>query len=397
MFATLSKSPAKLSPFQMSRNFASPSRSISPEQLHSIRQRLVTDTPKLYKENVLSYPDLQPSQEHSFGSSHLGKQSAVEPTPHKDPSFHLQNLSIHDSTFRSNNQESHRPEQVEELPADEPSSLDTKLGDFENPALQKLLARSVNKEQEFGTFVTNIISLSLWNLLSNFVKLFVSQTATEKQLRVQLYKKINRVDWLHNIWTNEYFTYVCDTVTWNRVNCAFHLLICFNLVLSVWRLLSNGRTTDLHLTAKQRELLGLKGGRGHSNHHGSNVSRSSTDMHKPHIIHTRRSTDPQDSRSLPDQQETPFLFKSLKTPNRVKQTETPVLPYAQPKFQQSVQFGGRSSVFGDAQRTGAGYNNNAATNQLRQPTTQFQQQGNKAYVASPRYSYIMNSPSARQL
>ena len=385
----------------MSRNFASPSRSMSPEQLHSIRQRLVTDTPKLYKDNVLSYPDLQPPRQPEIGSSKYGMHVPADSNQHKDPSFHLQNLSLHDSKTAATTTTNQQQEQRDEVLMDDFSRMDTKLGDFENPALQKLLKRSVNKEQEFSTFVTNIISLSLWNLFSNFVKLFVSHTTTGKQLRVQLYKKINRVDWIQDILANEYVKYVAGTVTWNRVNCAFHLLVCYNLVLSVWRLLSNGRTSDLHLSAKQRQLLGLKGGKGKGSQHSGSNDISAASMRKPHIIQTRKPNDAADNnRVIPDQAETPFLFKSLKTPNRAKQNEpaqTQNLPYTQPKFQQTAQFGGRSSVFGDVQRAGPGYGS-AMGNQARQPAAQFQQQPvNKAYVASPRYSYIMNSPGAHHL
>ncbi|SMN18614.1 similar to Saccharomyces cerevisiae YLR018C POM34 Integral membrane protein of the nuclear pore [Maudiozyma saulgeensis] len=412
----------------MSKNFVSPSRPISRDQLNSVRQKFVRDSPNLYKQNILSYPKLEP---HSSDSNTFTKTSSSQIN---DPLFNLRNLSL--GNLSNNKNEAipiTQPSQtnVEELshPIENDDTYQlTELGNFENPVLRKLLRRSVNKEQEFQTIITNIIGVSLWNLIINFITLFIEHSNTGKQLYCTLYKRLWSFKWLQIIYGNSYFkSLILGRLTWNHINYIFHLIICYNLIFAVWRLFSNGKTTDLKLTDKQKQLLGLKNynDNNDTNNNGTNNKNSriqfkfgNENINKPHIIQMNRPGQTllhqnNTNVTVNDTPSTPFLFKSLKTPQKLRQEQHQ--QQQQSHFQPMNHTINKTNAFGDLRRTAVTnhYSNNNMNNGNPYATPSYNSMNNnnnnnnqnghaapminKAYVASPKYSYLMNSPGPNHL
>ena len=358
----------------MDKNFSTSSRPITRDQLNTIKQRFVKETPGLYQRNILSYPK-------------ENKQPAE--TTRKDPLFNLRNLSLNNGLTSEN--KSSIPSPNEEIITDQEqtNSNSLQLGNFENPVLNKLLKRSVNKEYEFSKIVTNIIGLSIWNLVINFIDLFIKHSSMGKQMYGSIYKQIWNMKWIHIIYSNTTMKSVIDNITSRNINYLFHIVVSYNLLIATWRLFSNGKIDDLNLTNKQKQLLGIQNDQNKS---------EKREMNKPHIIETNRTNNNINSNIVREAPVTPFLFKSMKSPLRAREE--------QENSNVNNTFGNthnhheftKTNVFGDIRRTAINNNyNNTYDTPMTNTTAVSTTQTNKAYVASPKYTYLMNSPRSNHM
>ncbi|CAD1779263.1 some similarities with Saccharomyces cerevisiae YLR018C POM34 Integral membrane protein of the nuclear pore [Maudiozyma barnettii] len=407
----------------MSKNFASSSRPISRDQLNSIREKFVRDSPNLYKQNILSYPKLE-SHSTDTNAKTLLSSSSTSSSQLRDPLFNLRNLSLGNPSANINTTAS-QPQQSEIITYELSPIKDnnvfqtTELGNFENPVLQKLLKRSINKEQEFHTIVANIIGLSLWNLIAKFLILFFAHSTMGKQLYCTLDKRIWSWKWLQTTYGNKTFgLIISEKITWNHINYTFHVILCCNLIFSIYRLFSNGKTTDLKLSDKQKQLLGLNNINSNNKEKGTQFKFGNQsineNMNKPHLIqmngpgqslHKKNNSNV----AVDGTPSTPFLFKSLKTPQKLRQQQQLENMHFQP-INNSIY---RTNAFGDLRKTAAtnnysnnnfNNNNSSSSNPYITPGYDFKNNNkhslsmtNEAYVASPKYSYLMNSPGPNHL
>ncbi|KAG0671362.1 hypothetical protein C6P45_000816 [Maudiozyma exigua] len=356
----------------MDKNFSTPSRPITRDQLNTIKQRFVKETPGLYQRNVLSYPK----------DSKQATQNVAENTT-RDPLFNLRNLSLN-SGFTTENKSSVPSHNEEILPDQELNDSQTlQLGNFENPILSKLLKRSINKEYEFNKIVTNIIGLSIWNLMINFIDLFVKHSSMGRQMYARIYTQIWDIKWVHIIYSNVTMKSIIDNLTSRNINYLFHILVCYNLIIATWRLFSNGKINDLNLSNKQKQLLGIQDKKSKSEKY---------EMNKPHIIETNRTNNISNANGniLREAPVTPFLFKSLKSPLRTREEQEITNGHNAFGQTHNHEFT-KTNVFGDIRKTAINnnYTNTYVTPMSNVTTTA---QTNKSYVASPKYTYLMNSP-----
>ena len=179
---------------------------------------------------------------------------------------------------------------------------------------------------------------------------------------------------------------IIDKLTSQNINYLFHIIVCYNLLIATWRLFSNGKINDLNLTNKQKQLLGIQ------DNQNKNQKR---EMNKPHIIETNRNNDTTNSNMVRDTPMTPFLFKSMKSRLTVREEQETINMNNAFGHTNNHEFS-KSNIFGDIRRTAINNNyNNAYATPMTNVTSTVQT--NKAYVASPKYTYLMNSPRSNHM
>ncbi|CCK73026.1 Pom34p KNAG_0M01730 [Huiozyma naganishii CBS 8797] len=359
-----------------------PSRPLSRDQMQTLRMRVVEESPRLYRDNLLSDPVSQVVQQQKL---HQQQQQQKQTVRKMDAPAE----TVGAAGFRSAN-----------------------LGSFENPVLDKVISRTINKESEFQVVVTNVLIFFLWNLLYKSTQLLLEHSAYGRKLSKQCMQTLWSLQRAHPRWGPLWQLFQdASVVKADYLNHLVGIVLGFNIVTALFKLRSRINTRDLELTQRQRELLGLDP-RNHpqGDTKGGHIT-------KPHVVISSSNTDrsAQNSRLSRDSQSsagstgsaqqspppTPFLFKSLQTPLKSKQTDakqqqTPHLPHT------------KVSAFG---------NNPLTTDRKQQVRFPFQETGqgtgvasstasmadhlpktpnltaNKGYIPSSKYSYMMNSPS----
>lgn len=170
----------------------------------------------------------------------------------------------------------------------------------------------------------------------------------------------------------------------------FHLVVIINVLFSLWRLSSKVKTEDLHLNETQRQLLGVGDQSKDSAH--TEMHRKSAKEPSSELVSSKES-----NTTPPEPPNTPFLFKSLETPMRLKQKQEAVADVTQSAVVNRV------NAFGLSQSS---FNNNKIRSNTRNfskpdtglfPTSLMSTPVSKTgYIPSSKYTYMMNSPTPRK-
>ncbi|GAV52450.1 hypothetical protein ZYGR_0AG04410 [Zygosaccharomyces rouxii] len=350
---------------------ATPSRPISREQFTSLRQRVAKDSPKLYKNKVLSGPDEQVNIHTN--------QNSLPHTVGKATPVATKSTGIKPSSPTS---------QV-------PAPASNEIGSFENPVLHTLAQRTVNKEWETQRLVVNIIAWAIWDLLSKFC----STLAKHSKMGRELVSWINRELARRNSHSNNsivgffqrfYHRYpsVWNKLNWSNINFIFHLVVIINVLFSLRRLLSKVRTDDLQLNENQRQLLGVVDQSDASIVHHDSAKESE-------LVSSKES-----NTTPPEPPSTPFLFKSLETPMKLRQKQEADSIISKNVTQSA--FVNRMNAFGLSQ-SALSNRMNPSTKSISKPSTGLFPSnlmatpvGKTGYIPSSKYTYMMNSPTPRK-
>lgn len=354
---------------------ATPSRPISREQFTSLRRRVAKDSPKLYKNRVLSGPDEQ-----------------VNVRTNQDKSSH--NLTKV-ASVATKSTEIKSPPSSSQVSTPAPTSTSNEIGSFENPVLHTLAQRTVNKEWETQRLVVNIIAWAIWDLLSKFCSTLAKHSKFGKELvswiNRELMQRNNNSNssifgFFHQIYNR--YPSLWKKLNWSNINFIFHLVVIINVFFSLKRLISKVKTDDLPLNENQRQLLGVAD--------QSNDSTVFQESAKDSELVPSKESDT----TSPEPPNTPFLFKSLDTPMKLRQkqernsiTSKDVTPSA------SV---GRVNAFGLSQSALNNRIHQSARNISNSGASLFPSSlaatpaGKTGYIPSSKYTYMMNSPTPRK-
>ncbi|AQZ13028.1 POM34 (YLR018C) [Zygosaccharomyces parabailii] len=331
-----------------------PSTPISREQFTSLRRKMAKDSPKLYKNKVLSEVGNEKLQTVPKSSEVVAKPVVAS----------------------------------EKYPKE--------IGSFENPVLHTLAHRTVNKELETQRLVVNIVSLAVWNLISKFTGTLATHSTWGKQLVGYLGREVSQLGiqrtFMH--WYSEY-PGIFKRINWQNLNFFFHTIVVCNVAISVWRLFAKVKTDDLQLNDNQKKLLGVDG-EGHTSNQGHSAVEELASVE-------------QSKRSPPEPPSTPFLFKSLETPMKTRQREQ--MQERQRRTQSVIPkkinaFGTLKSSLprrppgsGGSLNAGLFTPNMTASSGPSAATTTYNLStpvGRTGYIPSSKYAYMMNSPSPRK-
>lgn len=404
--------------------YATPSRPISMEQFHSLREKMVKESPKLYKNQMLSDPAKR--------SEMASKSQSVPVTPKNSSIFGsrqpapvgLNGNENYRGTFNSSSVGKGEDMQILESENDrldrpgdsmvDPNIIE--LGSFESPILRKLASRTVNKEMETQTIVVNLVILAIWNLFAKFLKIFILHARYGKELAAFFHRTfwgwqtaLSVLKWYHK------HPRIADWVNWSNFDLLLHSIVTYNVIISLWRLFSKVKVDDLNLTKSQRELLGLSSNDDKKAAAAAYQTSSST-IEKPHVIlNNQKGSLSQASSNSQTVPSTPFLFKSLETPLKAKameqqqqqqQQQINLQRQAQSAFVSKVNaFGSlRSNMMMNKNGKHSINNNNTNTNTNKNtftPTATTSAPlptpvGRTGYIPSNKYAYMMNSPSPRK-
>lgn len=315
--------------------YATPVRPVSREQFRSLRQKMVKESPGLYRNKVLSDPSLRTTLQ--------SKSAPLIPN-------HREEIAEKDEVEETNDESS--------------------LGNFESPVLRQLASRTVNKELETQIIVTNLITLSIWDLVTKFSKIFLDYSPIGRRVLEFVHERFWK--WKLGIWVYKFHRErptLARLMTWSSLDTLLHIVVAYNVVASLWRLFSRVKVDDLNLTKSQKELLGLD----------SLQSASAPTISKPHVIldQGKPVAKPDELResgeSVPA---TPYLFKSLETPLKAKQREQ--------RQQIDLQRQGLGTTVSKINAFGSNFNKIESTSGLN------------GYIPSSKYAYMMSSPSPRK-
>ena len=401
MFSTVRKSP-----FQTDGNAAVDASG------GSIRSELLREVPKLYKDIELSYVP-RGGVEGELGRSRgdNGYHSDNGNDHNASMSIPIHKLSLRDSdkitSVRGTNdigsgffglkrlregkiskhgvESDQSKDDTSQMVANNTAANLNKLGNFENPVLEKLVKRSINKELEFRKIIVNIVSLSLWNLTVKFTSYFITYTDMGQELLLQL-----RVYWVSLIRKlNQSGIPLLGFKNWaasaspynfEHVNLIVHLLVLYNLLVASWRLFSSIKTSDLNLNSKQRRLLGL-----------DPVGRSTSSMDNQDHQEAGNSGFRRVNK-VAELPRTPFLFRQSNLPDSRDIPEASEILNGEDAKTRKDTFGtGQQSVTSFIENHN-GPNVNRTTGFSRYTENKTQTGHNVGYIPSEKYTYMMGSP-----
>ncbi|QLQ81086.1 hypothetical protein HG537_0E04410 [Torulaspora globosa] len=350
--------------------FATPSRPITREQFHSLRQKMVKESPRLYRNKILSDPSETRRTTTKSYVRETVRDNVVE--------LNSRQLGELNSDLIRGDEKS-----VSEMA----SFSGAEPGNYENPVLNKLASRTVNKEMETQIIVTNLIVLAIWDLFTKFLKIFVDYSHLGKVIVSVAQERVSKLKlgiWIYRL--NRDFPWLVKRLSWSNLDTVFHLIVAYNVLGSLWRLFSKVRVSDLNLNSSQRELLGLQSNDVFQDSHASSSSNK-----KPHVILDQNKRVPRDKEdgettSVPA---TPFLFKSLETPLKAKQREQ---NQQQQRTQLDLQRQAQSASVSKVNAFGSNFDR-IESRPVPWTTSQI---GPAGYIPSSKYAYMMSSPSPRK-
>ncbi|SCV03520.1 LAMI_0H08812g1_1 [Lachancea mirantina] len=353
-----------------SKVFSTPQKSVTAVQLASLREKVVKESPALYKNKVLSSPlgSVGLQQPSAFGRSGTPALSPAVPQTATIPAANAA-----------------ATETVSPLDHAEDSDLyqqQMRLGKFENPVLDSFSSRIVNKELESRRIIYNAIGLLVWNLALKYYQLFLYRTDTGGYIMHRIESFCTRHATVRigpqiNLNTTEWLAYV----TLDNVSHLLRLVMLFNIVVSLWKLLIKAQSIkidDLHLNQKQKQLLGL-------------IDTPSNSKILPRVMLSSS-----ESRPVPELLEVkkppahPFLFKSLRTPLKARNSLVNNDKQSASAFVDKVNAFGNLQRASDAQTSTPVPVTSAATVPVTAPVNR------SGYIPSSKYLYMMDSPSPRK-
>ncbi|QLL33525.1 hypothetical protein HG536_0E04360 [Torulaspora globosa] len=369
--------------------FATPSRPITREQFHSLRQKMVKESPRLYKNKILSDPS--ENTERRIRSAPVTPRNYVRETR----GTLLRNTNLADLNSRQLGELNDDLVSGKEKPVS--GELGNKTagfnaaepGNYENPVLNKLASRTVNKEMETQIIVTNLIVLAIWDLFTKFLKIFLDYSHFGKVIALLAQEKFSKLKlgiWIYRL--NREFPWLVKRLSWSNFDTVFHLVVAYNVLGSLWRLFSKVKVSDLNLNSSQRELLGLRSNDEFADSHASISSNK-----KPHVILDQNRQIPRaiedGTQQNPSVPATPFLFKSLETPLKAKQREQ---SRQQQRTQLDLQRQAQSASVSKVNAFGSNFDK-TESRPVPWTTSQISPAG---YIPSSKYAYMMSSPSPRK-
>lgn len=411
------------------KSFSTPLHPLSTEQMHSLRERISNESPNLYRNKMLTDPiqsKYRKFDEYYQQSNNLNnlKQSNSMQSNSLFNNINIDKdlMMVHDNksnidkvnSFTTNFNQSQLFEDTlsntNELLSSTNMANSTNendfslLGNYENPLLSKLSKRTINKELELQKIIINIVFLLLGNLISKFGAFFFKYTSSGKIITgivVEYYdgslltSSISASALTDNSLSKNYYTsLIFRNVSWfllnyfNSLKSLIYLILIFNISNSLWNILSRVKTDDLKLSERQMKLLGLNGPSKLNDNTGSRLPNVK-DIAKPHLVVTNSLNSDTTkntivgvnaTQSVPA---TPFLFKSLETPLKMKERQQKLIQ-PQSEMVKSV------DAFGNLRRSVL-MNNSTAITSAPAPTP-----NRCGYIPSNKYAYLMDSPSPRK-
>ncbi|SCU96752.1 LANO_0E14268g1_1 [Lachancea nothofagi CBS 11611] len=336
-----------------SKLFSTPVKNVSGEKFRNVREKIGRESPYLYRSKHLS----------EVGKDNEGNSgSGPQPGPNKVSNDIPQN--------------------------DRPAESAVTSFAFENPVLEQYSRRIVNKELETRRIISNFLALLLWNLGVKFLELFLHHTSHG----IGLQRKLSK--WVQELLIYRLYPHAdLDNSQWVRnatltnVSHVFHLVIFYNVIVSLWRLLvksQNVKIDDLRLNHRQKQLLGVSD-TPVTNKLLPQVTLANRDHPKSQVPHLASNSGTSESHVSPST--STFLFKSLQTPMKSRE-------------QNSASVGVRSeyvkkiNAFGELRnpllkKTSLTPSQNS-TNPLMTPINR------NGYIPSSKYAYMRDSPSPRK-
>lgn len=347
--------------------FSTPVKPVTQERFASVREKVVRESPYLYKSKILS----SPVKDGKRVSKSVGGTPLARPTV-----FQKSRPTSSEST--SNETEAKGTVASE--------NTENVLGGFENPVLAQYSCRIVNKELETRKIISNLLAVLVWNLALKFLSLYLDHTLhgagfskrVTKWVQETLVYRINPyADFEHSRWAR--------LITLANVSHIFHLIIFYNVTVSLWRLLvksQNVKIDDLHLNQRQKQLLGL-----------SDQTQTSSALPRVMLAASPQEplSKPTSLASSPRKASAPpvFLFKSLQTPLKSKERAAAaeragVRSERAPKINA---FGDlRSSVLKKSSLTPSHVSSGLLPTAMNRT----------GYIPSSKYAYMRDSPSPRK-
>ncbi|SCU85832.1 LADA_0D10066g1_1 [Lachancea dasiensis] len=343
--------------------FSTPVKKVSGDQLKSVRERIGRESPYLYRNKQLPEHEGNNSITHSPAKVDVGSNTPV----------------IDRHMPKVNNELLHNA-----VSGEAPTGGVT----YENPVLAQYSRRIVNKELETRRIISNFLALLLWNLGVKFLSLFLYHTTHGANLQQKLGK------WVQESVIFRFHPHADLEASWARnatlanISHVCHLLIFYNVTVSIWRLLvksQNVKVDDLHLNHRQRQLLGV----------------SDTPVTKellPHVrlasggptLETKSTAVPKiDSREINGlSASSAFLFKSLQTPQKAREQQVTAPMDVRSDFVKKV------NAFGDLRTSFLKKKSLTPThNTSITPLTPVSRNG---YIPSSKYTYMHDTPSPRK-
>lgn len=380
-----------------------PLREISPQQFQSIRERVVKESPRLYKTRMLSDPTKVVN--FSPGSAGATLNNTFNRNDSKFKNLCVLNEQV--SKIDSLNDVDRAGKKVGELSMSQEavkSCMKTsqnvkddefqrmkEIGTYENPVLDVFARRIVNKEWEIKKIMFNISSLFIWNLVYKFVMLFLRYTKRGENLChgvVQLLLarvvfKVNPHANIDSIWFK----------IWNIENLILfvHIVLLSNILISLYMLFVRSQNVwinDLGLNEKQRRLLGVSED-AISETTSHEVLLSGNSMGRPisSEIKSEKNNELNDSRTGTQT----FLFKSLQTPLR----SNPSSKEQQHESQQPLVEANKLNLHEDVRKS-ALLKAMASKPPAKLQLPNINGRPSSGYIPSSKYAYIMDFPSPRR-
>lgn len=355
-------------------NLSTPSRPLSREQFFSVRERIVKDTPKLYQgRSIATDEKKERTDERVFtptSSINIFSHKSQEPI---QQTVERQTVQSHD------------------------------LGFFENPVLEKLAERSVNKSLEVQKIINNVLLYLLWNLITKFILLYLDHTSSGQKVRKNWLQTDQILALLH-MPNNKAAENAIDLLfSVSSFNKAFRGLVLYNVLMSIFALVGKVKISDLKLNQRQKNLLGFIG-QGET----SNLRRiePSNLMLKQNSKKTTENTKDQRVSSGINKKNTesqvsapPYAFRSIQTPMKKKMEEE--RNSNMNSVSNNVNPLVRSNIFNNNASTG----NNRSVNFAelhhsdivrRNSTITTLNDTSAGYIPSSKYTYMMDTPSPRK-
>ncbi|CUS22230.1 LAQU0S05e00628g1_1 [Lachancea quebecensis] len=347
--------------------FSTPVKPVTQERFASVREKVVRESPYLYKSKILSSPVKDAKRvSRSVGGTPLARPAAFQ-KPRPSGLDHTPSEAEAKGTVAAGNSES-------------------VLGEFENPVLAQYSRRIVNKELETRKIISNLFAVLVWNLALKFLSLYLDHTLhgagfskrAAKWIQETLVYRINPyADFEHSRWAR--------LLTLANISHIFHLAVFYNVTVSLWRLLvksQNVKIDDLHLNQRQKQLLGLSDQPQTSN----NLPRVMLAAGSQETLSNQTSlaTSPRKNPAQPV-----FLFKSLQTPLKSKERAAAaeragVMSERAPKINA---FGDlRTSVLQKSSLTPSHVSSGSLPTAMNRT----------GYIPSSKYAYMRDSPSPRK-
>lgn len=340
-----------------SKIFSTPSRPVTQERYASLREKVVRESPYLYKNKVLSNPVKQEKQEN--------KSTGVKLSNAFSPRADYEKKAVEGDVLLTGG--------------------DGTLGAFENPILAQYSRRIVNKELETRRIISNLLAVLIWNLILRFLNLFLDHTQRGSQWSEWLAKWVQeKIVYRINPYTDLEQSRWISLLSLGNISHVFHLVVFYNVTVSFWRLLVKSqhvKVDDLHLNYRQKQLLGV-----------SDTPQVSHTLPKVTLAAASQDTPVKSATGAPvpvkPSTQPVFLFKSLQTPQKSK--ERAAAEHAGIRSEQVNKvnaFGDlRTSVLRNVSLTPAQDSNVGLT----VPITR------TGYIPSSKYAYMRDSPSPRK-